>query len=77
MAMNGQRIKIAQALIKIAPEVTAKDRTDCAKKLKLSKETICYYLGGKVSNNDKALKVLEFLKDRIKWREQEIQKLCK
>lgn len=74
--MKGQRIQIAQALIRIAPEVTAKDRTECAKRLRLSKITICYYLGGKVTNNDKALQVLEFLKNRIQTRQEEISKLC-
>lgn len=74
--MKGQRIQIAQALIRIAPEVTAKDRTDCAKRLCLSKITICYYLCGKVTNNDKALQVLEFLKNKIATRQEEIKKLC-
>lgn len=75
--MKAQRVQIAQALIRLAPEVTAKDRTECSKKLKLSKVTICYYLSGKVTNNDKALNVLEFLKERIETRQQEIQELCK
>ncbi len=74
---KGQRIQIAQALIRIAPEVTAKDRAACVKKLHVSKVTVCYYLGGKVTNNDKALMVLEFLKDRIANRQQEIHQLCK
>jgi hypothetical protein len=75
--MKSQRIQLIQAFIKIAPDVTAKDRTECAKKLKISKVTICYYLAGKVSNNDKAIQVLEFFKQRIENRQQEIQQLCK
>ncbi len=70
--MKGQRLQLAQALIRIAPEVTAKDRTECCKKLKVSKQTICYYLNGKVTNTDKGLQVLEFLKDKIQNRQQEI-----
>ena len=74
--MKGQRVQIAQALLKIAPEVTAKDRTECAKKLNVSKVTICYYLGGQVTNNDKALCILEFLKCRIAQRQKAIQNIC-
>lgn len=74
--MKGQRLQIAQALIRIAPEVTAKDRAECAKKINISKVTICYYLNGKVTNNDKALLVLEFLKNKIQSRQKEIKQLC-
>ena len=70
--MQGQRIQIAQALLKIAHEVTAQDRRECAKALKISKVTICYYLNGKVTNNDKALRVLEFFKIQIAARQIEI-----
>lgn len=75
--MKAQRLQLIQAFIKLAPDVTAKDRTDCAKKLKISKQIICYYLAGKVSNNDKALQILEFLKQRIESRQNEIENLCK
>jgi hypothetical protein len=74
---KAQRIQIAQALIRIAPEVTANDRHACIRKLKVSKVTLCYYLGGKVTNNDKALQVLEFLQNKINIRQQEIQQVCK
>lgn len=72
-ALKGQRLQLAQALIRIAPDVTAADKKECVKKLKVCKVTICYYLNGKVTNNDKALKVLEFLTDRIAVREKEIK----
>lgn len=75
--MKAQQVQIAQALIRIKPDVTAKDRTECAKKLGISKITICYYLAGKISNNDRALKVLEFMKARIELRQQEIDQLCR
>lgn len=75
--MKAQRLQLAQALLKIASEVTAKDRTECAKKLNISKITICYYLGGQVTNNDKALLVLEYLKGRIIQRQKEIKSICK
>lgn len=75
--MKAQRTQLAKALIKIAPDVTAADRTDCSKELKVSKITICYYLGGKVSNNDRALRILEFLTNKIQTRQQAIQELCK
>lgn len=74
--MKAQRIEIAQALVRLAPNVTAKDRTECVKKLGYSKVTICYYLAGKVTNNDKALQVLEYLKARIASRQKEIQSIC-
>lgn len=75
--MKAQRVQLMQAFIKLAPDVTAKDRTDCAKKLKVSKQIICYYLAGKVSNNDKAIQILEFLKNRIETRQNEIEQLWK
>lgn len=75
--MKAQRVQIAQALLRLAPEVTAKDRTECVKKLKISKVTVCYYLSGKVTNNDKALLVLEYLKSRVELRQKEIQSICK
>jgi hypothetical protein len=74
--MKAQRTQIAQALVRIAPEITAKDRTECAKKLSISKITICYYLNGKVTNNDKALEVLEYLKKRVNQRQKEIHSIC-
>lgn len=74
--MKAQRLQLTQALLRIASEVTPLDRTLCAKELNISKITICYYLTGKVSNNDKALKILEFFIERIKIRQQEIQRLC-
>lgn len=75
--MKAQRVQIAQAFIRMAPEVTAMDRTECAKKFKISKITICYYLAGKITNNDRALQVFEFLKNRIQLRQSEIDNLCK
>jgi len=75
--MQAQRLQIAQALIRLAPDVTSRDKIECAKKLKISKVTIFYYLSGRVTNNDKALSVLEFLKNRIETRQQEILDLCK
>ena len=75
--MKAQRVQIAQAFFKIAQDITAKDRTECAKKLGISKITICYYLGGKITNNDRAIQVLEFFKACIEARQQEIDNLCK
>lgn len=74
--MKAQRLQITQALLKIAPNVTSNDRTKCAKELKISKQTICYYLNGRVTNNDKGLKILEYFIKRIDDRQKEIQQLC-
>lgn len=74
--MKAQRLQIAQALLRLAPNVTAEDRTTVCKKFKVSKQTVCYYLNGKVTNNDKALLILEFLKERISNRQKEITQLC-
>jgi predicted transcriptional regulator len=74
--MKAQRLQLNQALLKIAPNVTAADKTECAKELNVSKQTICYYLTGRVTNNDRAIKVLEFFLQRIKNRQQEIKQLC-
>lgn len=75
--MKAQRTQIAQALIKIATDVTSLDRTDCAKELGLSKITICYYLNGRVSNNDRALQILEFFNKKIEIRQKEIIKYAR
>jgi hypothetical protein len=74
--MKAQRLQITQALLRIAADVTPNDRTECSKALDISKQTICYYLNGKVTNNDKALRVLEFFINRINNRQQEIKQLC-
>lgn len=74
--MKAQRVQLAQALVAISPNVTADDRSACAKKYNISKQTICYYLNGRVTNNDKALLVLEYLKKRIHNRQQEIEQIC-
>lgn len=74
--MKAQRLQITQALLKIAPDVTSGDRTKCAKKLNISKQTICYYLNGRVTNNDKGLLILEYFKKCISDRQKEIQQLC-
>lgn len=70
--MKSQRTQIAQALLRIAKDVTADDRKECVKKLGLSKITICYYLNGRVTNNDRALRILEFFNGRIAERQSEI-----
>lgn len=75
--MKEQRTLIAQALLRLAPNVTAQDRTNCAKKLKISKVSICYYLNGKVTNNEKGLKMVEFFKNAIAEKAQKIETLCK
>ncbi len=74
--MKAQRIQLAQALIRLAPDVTPKDRKECAKKLKISKVTVCYYLAGKVGKSDVGIEMLEFFKSRIESRQQEIKTLC-
>jgi orotate phosphoribosyltransferase-like protein len=74
--MKAQRLQIAQALLKIAPNVTANDRKECAQELNISKQTICYYLTGRVSNNDRALQILEFFIQRIDNRQKDIKQLC-
>lgn len=75
--MKAQQLQLAQALIKLKPDITAMDRTECAKKLGISKITICYYLNGKVPNSDRALKVMEFMKARIEARQKEIDVICR
>lgn len=74
--MKAQRLQLAQALLKIAPNVTPGDRTKCAQQLNISKQTICYYLNGRVTNNDRGVRVLEFLIECINNRQKEIQQLC-
>jgi hypothetical protein len=74
--MKAQRLQLAQALLKIAPNVTSTDRTKCSEQLNISKQTICYYLNGRVTNNDKGIQVLEFLIKCINNRQKEIQQLC-
>lgn len=74
--MKTQRLQLSQALLRIAPNVTAIDRSVCVEELGISKQTICNYLNGKVTNNDKAVKLLEFFLLRINNRQQEIQQLC-
>lgn len=75
--MKAQQLQLAQALIKMKQDITPMDKKACAKELGISKVTICYYLNGKAPNNDRALKVLEFMKARIEARQKEIDNVCK
>lgn len=72
-----QRKELTRALLRIAPDITAQDRTECAKKFKISKVTICYYLNGKVANNDRALAMIQFFTERIESRSKKIKELCR
>jgi hypothetical protein len=74
--MKAQRLQIAQALLKIAPNVTSGDRTKCAKEFNISKQTICYYLNGRVTNNDRGIQLLEYFLQCINDRQKEIKQLC-
>lgn len=75
--MKVQRTSITQALLKLAPNVTATDRSECSKKLRISKVTICYYLNGRVTNNDVGLKMVAFFKTAIAKKAAKINNLCK
>lgn len=74
--MKDQRLRLAKTLLKLSPDVTAADRAAIAKKLKTSKVTISNYLNGQVTNNDRAIAMIEALQERITAREKKMQALC-
>lgn len=74
--MKDQRTRIAKSLEKLAPNVTAADRSACIKAFKITKVTISNYLKGKVTNNDLALEMIGFFQDRIAKREEKLAKIC-
>lgn len=75
MNAQTQSERFAIKLVELSRDVTKKDRQEARRKLKLTGETISRYLNGnhKVMDNDTAVKIIEFFKDRIDKREQIIQ----
>lgn len=74
--MKDQRLRLTKTLLKLAPDITASDRTYVTKKLKVSKVTISNFLNGHVSNNDLAISMIEIFTERIAEREAKMKSLC-
>ena len=66
---NSQAERLADELLKLKPDVTAKDRSDAVEKFGCTKATISNYLNGKVMDNDTAVNFILFFKDCISKRE--------
>jgi len=64
-----QKQRLAEALKKIKPDVTMKDREAFEKETKITKTTLSYYLNGDVKDNDTAVLVLDFMRKRISKRD--------
>lgn len=69
---NTQRDRLAESLLKLKADVTAQDRMDAIKKLSFQKATISRYLNGIVNDNDTAVKLISFFRDKIAKREKAI-----
>lgn len=67
-----QKERLQQELVKIAPNVTAKDKQDLVSEHAISTYTISRYLRGDVLNVDTATDMLVFFRNRIKQREEKI-----
>lgn len=74
--MRYQGSRISKMLLKLAPNVTAADRTYCSKKLNITKVTISNCLNGRVTNNDIALAMIKIFKRRIEARDAKLKTLC-
>lgn len=56
-------------LLEIRDTVTAEDRKEAMELFSHSKQLIIVYLSGKGPNLDTAVKLLEFFRSKIQWRE--------
>ena len=65
---------LANELIAISSDVTRADRTAFLEKHPYSKTTLSNYMNGTVSDNDTALLILKFMRQRIADRYAEISK---
>jgi len=63
---------LKQELLKIAPDVTKADRIAFLSSHAIKKTTLSNYLNGKVSDNDTAVIIIKFMKDRIQQRFKQI-----
>lgn len=70
---DSQVVRISDALVVIAPNVTATDRSNACNELNIKKGTISKYLKGDVANIDTGLDLLAFFTNRITAREQRLQ----
>jgi len=67
-----QRERLQQELVKIAPNVTSKDKQDLVNEYGISVYTISKYLRGEVLNIDTATDMLVFFRKRVNEREEKI-----
>jgi hypothetical protein len=69
---TSQKQRITKAIEAIKNDVTAVDRKECLKALGISEPSLKNYMSGKIGNNDTAVKILKYLKERIAEREKAI-----
>lgn len=70
--MQTQAERLAAALLKVKPDVTAEDRAEAVKETGCTKATISKYLNGQVKDNDTGVTLLNFFRNRIAKREKAI-----
>ncbi len=68
--------KIREYLSRLAINVTAEDRSLAVTAFDITKGTLSKYLNGNPTNNDLAIELIKFLKERIDAREQKIAAIC-
>lgn len=69
---NTQRARLSEELKAIKVDVTTSDRAAAIAELGYSNTTIGKYLGGTVWDNDTALKLLKFFRQKIEDRDKQI-----
>lgn len=69
---NTQSARFSEKLEKLRPDVTAQDRKDASKELKVTAATISRYLNGYVLDNDTAASLVTFFSARISEREKSL-----
>lgn len=70
-----QKERLNMEFLKIAPDVTPKDKQDFTEQFNISEMTIFRYLRGDVTNNDTGTEMLFFFKQRIKARQEKIDSI--
>lgn len=71
-----QRERLAAELVAIKEDITATDRKEYLSNHATKKGTLSMYLNGDVRDNDKAVEMLKFFRERIAKRDQELTALA-
>lgn len=68
MSTNNLKAVCQKELIELLPNITASDKEEACKKTNTSRPTLDRYLKGEIKNLDRAIKIINFFKGKVKAR---------